>query len=92
MGFDLSARNTRLGDKGYLRAHVYQMILLRSPMLAAGGKETLVYRKFAANGIAHVVVATPVIAVSSYNDIRIEADDLVCVAEPDFFLAISQWY
>lgn len=49
MGFDLSARNTRLGDKGYLRTNVFQMILLRSSMLAAGVKETLVYRKFAAN-------------------------------------------
>lgn len=42
--------------------------------------------------IARVVVATPVIAVSSYNSIRMEADDLVCVTEPGSFLAISQWY
>jgi len=33
-----------------------------------------------------------VVAVSSYNAIRMEADDLVCVAEPESFLAISQWY
>jgi hypothetical protein len=49
MGFDLTAKNPRLGDDGYFRASVYQMILLRSSMLAAGVKEILIYRKFAAN-------------------------------------------
>jgi len=33
-----------------------------------------------------------VVTVSSYNAIRMEADDLVCVAEPESFLVISQWY
>lgn len=39
---------------------------------------------------ARVVVATPVAAVSSCNTIRMEADEMVCVAEPGFLLAISQ--
>jgi putative phosphoribosyl transferase len=42
--------------------------------------------------VARVVVATPVIAMSSYDVIRMEADEVVCVAEPLSFIAISQWY
>jgi putative phosphoribosyl transferase len=42
--------------------------------------------------VARVVVATPVIAGSSYDVIRMETDEVVCVAEPVSFIAISQWY
>jgi putative phosphoribosyl transferase len=41
---------------------------------------------------ARVLVATPVIAVSSYNAARMEADEVVCVTEPGLFTAISRWY
>ena len=49
MGFDLTAKNNRVGEKGYFRANVYQMILLRTSMLAAGVDENLVYGKFVGN-------------------------------------------
>ncbi|MGH9737401.1 MAG: hypothetical protein ACRD4X_02300 [Candidatus Acidiferrales bacterium] len=49
MGFDLTAKNKRLGEKGYLRANVYQMILFRASMLAAGVDEDLVYGRFVSN-------------------------------------------
>ncbi len=49
MGFDLVSKNRRLGDAGYMRANVYQMVFLRSTMLAAGVKESLVYKKFMGN-------------------------------------------
>src|ERR1022692_1117021 len=49
MGFDLTAKNPPPRDEGYFRASVYQMILLRSSMVAAGVKETVVYGKFAGN-------------------------------------------
>ncbi len=49
MGFDLISRNRQLGDAGYMRANVFQMVFLRSAMLAAGVKESLVYKKFLGN-------------------------------------------
>jgi hypothetical protein len=49
MGFDLIAKNKRPGGKGYLRASVYEMILLRASMLAASIDEKLVYGKFVGN-------------------------------------------
>ncbi len=43
-------------------------------------------------GAARVVVAVPVAPASGCNSIRMEADELVSVAEPEAFLAVSQWY
>jgi putative phosphoribosyl transferase len=44
------------------------------------------------HGAARIVVAIPVAPPSACNSIRMEADDLVSVAEPSMFLAVSQWY
>ena len=41
---------------------------------------------------AQVVVAVPVARASGCSAIRMEADEVVSVAEPDLFLAVSQWY
>ena len=49
MGFDLSAKDRNLGEKGYFRASFYQMVLLRTSMVMAGVNETLVYKKFSGN-------------------------------------------
>jgi putative phosphoribosyl transferase len=39
-----------------------------------------------------VVVAVPVAPASSCSAIRMEADAVISVAEPEVFLAVSQWY
>lgn len=41
---------------------------------------------------ARVVVAVPVAPASGCNAIRMEADEIISVAEPETFLAVSQWY
>ena len=41
---------------------------------------------------ARIVVAIPVASASACNAIRMEADEVISVAEPETFLAISQWY
>jgi putative phosphoribosyl transferase len=41
---------------------------------------------------ARVVVAVPVAPASGCSAIRMEADELITVAEPEMFLAVSQWY
>jgi len=43
-------------------------------------------------GAARVVVAVPVAPASGCSAIRMEADEVISVAEPDMFLAVSQWY
>ena len=41
---------------------------------------------------ARVVVAVPVAPASGCSAIRMEADEVISVAEPEVFLAVSQWY
>jgi putative phosphoribosyl transferase len=41
---------------------------------------------------ARVVVAVPVAPASGCNSIRMEADEVISVAEPETLLAVSQWY
>lgn len=43
-------------------------------------------------GTARVVVAVPVAPATGCSAIRMEADEVISVAEPEMFLAISQWY
>ena len=43
-------------------------------------------------GPARVVVAVPVAPASGCGAIRMEADEVISVAEPEMFLAVSQWY
>lgn len=38
------------------------------------------------------MVAVPVAPASGCSAIRMEADEVVSVAEPELFLAVSQWY
>ena len=41
---------------------------------------------------ARIVVAIPVAPVQACHTIRMEADEIVCVAQPEMFFAVSQWY
>jgi predicted phosphoribosyltransferase len=43
-------------------------------------------------GAARVVVAVPVAPATACSAIRMEADEVISVAEPEMFLAVSQWY
>ena len=41
---------------------------------------------------ARVVVAVPVASASGCSAIRMEADEVISMVEPEMFLAVSQWY
>jgi predicted phosphoribosyltransferase len=41
---------------------------------------------------ARITVAVPVAPASGCYAIRMEADEVISVAEPEMFLAVSQWY
>ena len=76
------------------------------PQLAIAGKTVILVDDGVATGssilaaiaalrrrkVARIVVAIPVAPAAACDAIRMQADDVVCVAEPEMFLAISQWY
>jgi len=41
---------------------------------------------------ARVILAVPVVSRSTFEELRHEVDDAVCVLAPDLFYAVSQWY
>ncbi|MGH9601844.1 MAG: phosphoribosyltransferase [Terriglobales bacterium] len=41
---------------------------------------------------ARIVVAVPVASATICHELRLEADEVVCVVEPRGFLSIGQWY
>ena len=43
-------------------------------------------------GAARVVVAVPVAPATACSAIRMEADEVISVAEPEMFLVVSRWY
>jgi predicted phosphoribosyltransferase len=43
-------------------------------------------------GPRRLVVAVPVAAVSTCNDLRPEVDEIVCVHTPEPFWAVGYWY
>jgi putative phosphoribosyl transferase len=43
-------------------------------------------------GAAHIIVAVPVAPANACSAIRMEADEVISVAEPEIFFAVSQWY
>jgi predicted phosphoribosyltransferase len=45
-----------------------------------------------AQGVQHVTVATPVAPVDVVDVLTTEADDVVCLAQPDPFGSVGRWY
>jgi predicted phosphoribosyltransferase len=43
-------------------------------------------------GAGRIIVATPTIARSTYNDLRTSADEVVAVIVPEEFYGVGQWY
>jgi putative phosphoribosyl transferase len=67
-------------------------VLLVDDGIATGATMTAAVRAVRLLGPARVIVATPVIAETARRALLGEADDVVCVALPDEFLAVGAWY
>lgn len=45
-----------------------------------------------ANGVGHLVVAVPVASPDALEQLRLEADEVVCLSAPPGFHSVGQWY
>jgi putative phosphoribosyl transferase len=43
-------------------------------------------------GARHVIIATPVMSTTAWERLAGEADDVICVAVPEYFYAVGVWY
>ncbi|HMA45760.1 MAG TPA: phosphoribosyltransferase family protein [Frankiaceae bacterium] len=60
--------------------------------IATGSTARAACRVARARGAARVVLAVPVAPPSSVEDLRRDADEVVCLETPERFFAIGEWY
>ena len=60
--------------------------------VARGGTARAALRAVRALGPGRLLLAAPVIAGETIEDLRCEADEIVCVAAPLPFVAVGRWY
>jgi putative phosphoribosyl transferase len=60
--------------------------------VATGGTATAAVRWARAQGAVRVVLAIPVAPPEAMANLAKEADDIVCLATPEPFYAVGQWY
>jgi predicted phosphoribosyltransferase len=67
-------------------------VLLVDDGLATGATMRAAIRAARRQGASRVIVAVPVAAREACAELRAEADDLVCSATPEPFVAVGLWY
>src|SRR5499433_2200972 len=67
-------------------------VILVDDGIATGCSILAAIAAFRRKSASRVVVAVPVAPASGCSAIRMEANEVISVAEPELFLAVSQWY
>jgi len=89
---ELERRSRRLrADRAPLLLHDRNVILVDDG-LATGSTARAAIQVARAQGARRVVLAVPVAPAATVHELASVADDVVCVATPEPFRAIGQWY
>lgn len=67
-------------------------VILVDDGAATGASMRAAIRAVRKQGATRVVVAVPVASSDAVRHMREEADEVVCVLEPDLFLSVAEWY
>jgi predicted phosphoribosyltransferase len=67
-------------------------VILVDDGIATGATMLAAVRATRRAGAAKVIVATPVASVEAAATLREEADEVVCLQRPAFFMSIGEWY
>ncbi len=67
-------------------------VILVDDGLATGSSMRAAARALHERGPARVVIAVPVAASATCEELRAEGNEVVCAATPEPFLAVGQWY
>ncbi len=69
-----------------------KMVILVDDGIATGCSILAAIAAIRRRKAARVVVAVPVAPASGCSAVRMEADEVISLAEPELFFAVSQWY
>ena len=67
-------------------------IILTDDGIATGSSIRLAAQALREQGAARIIIAVPVAPPSSVLQLKEVADEVVCLVEPEPFLAVGQWY
>ena len=67
-------------------------VILVDDGIATGATMLAAVRATRRAGAAQVVIATPVASVEAVATLGKEADEVICLQRPAFFMSISEWY
>lgn len=67
-------------------------VILADDGLATGATMKAACAKMKKDGASKIVVAVPVAAPDSFEEIKLECDEAVCIDTPPFFQAVGQFY
>lgn len=67
-------------------------IILTDDGIATGSSIRLAAQALREQGAAHIIIAVPVAPPSTVLQLNEVADEVVCLVEPEPFLAVGQWY
>lgn len=67
-------------------------VILVDDGIATGGTVRAAVRSIRAEGPSRIVLAVPVAAPQTVQELRAEVDDVVCLVEPPQMWAIGMWY
>lgn len=87
------ARRERLyrGDRPAVDAKQKEVILVDDG-LATGSTMRAAVQALRRQDPARIIVAVPVAAVSTCDELKAEVDEMICAATPEPFMAVGQWY
>jgi putative phosphoribosyl transferase len=87
------ARRERLYCRGERIPEVKgKVVILTDDGIATGSTMFLAVEALRQKGAAYIIVAVPVAPAEAISRLRGVADQVVCLAEPEPFAAVGQWY
>lgn len=69
-----------------------KIVILVDDGIATGSSMMLAVQALREQGAGRVVVAIPIAPASAVSQLRSLADEVVCLAEPEPFMSVGQWY
>lgn len=87
------ARRERLYSRGQRFPELKEkLVILTDDGVATGSTMLLAAQALRADGAAYIVVAVPVAPAETVSQLHQVANEVVCLATPDPFVAVGQWY
>jgi putative phosphoribosyl transferase len=87
------ARRERLYSRGQRIPELKdKLVILADDGIATGSSMLLAAQAIRAEGAAYIVVAVPVAPKEAISQLHQAADQVLCLAEPEPFVAVGQWY